>query len=287
MKFGKRLKQQIQESLPEWRDKYLSYKELKKLVRLISEAPTLLNGSLEYGKTEAEFICLLNNEIDKFNGFFMEKEEDFIIRHLCGTQSLTNADSIIVEGVYDVGAGTLCMEVQQRIKRVVDLWGPNGREPSKADYKEEMGKIRKAIVDFHGEMVLLVNYSNINYTGLAKILKKYDKRTGGLLRLPFIQKVLEQPFFTTDLISKLVKECECIIDAVFPVEEESERAKEAKEAITVAGEGIFRNTVAALLTMQEIRKGSSTQSPFSLPPLNLPDSDLIQSIQLNATVPIV
>ena len=82
MKFGKRLKQQIQESLPEWRDKYLSYKELKKLVRLISEAPTLLNGSFEYGKTENEFMCLLNNDIDKFNGFFMEKEEDFIIRHM-------------------------------------------------------------------------------------------------------------------------------------------------------------------------------------------------------------
>ncbi|KAK7390195.1 hypothetical protein VNO78_25494 [Psophocarpus tetragonolobus] len=255
MKFGKRLKQQIQESLPEWRDKYLSYKELKKLVRLISTAPTLSNGSLEYGKTEAEFVYFLNNEVDKFNGFFMEKEEDFIIRH---------------------------MEVQQRIKRVVELWGPNGSQASQSDFKEEMAKIRKAIVDFHGEMVLLVNYSNINYTGLAKILKKYDKRTGGLLRLPFIQKVLEQPFFTTDLISKLVKECESIIDAVFPAEEEAERAKEANEAITVAGEGIFRNTVAALLTMQEIRNGSSTQSPFSLPPLNLPDSDLIQSIQLNA-----
>lgn len=261
MKFGKRLKQQVQDTLPEWRDKFLSYKELKKLLRLISAAPTsLLNGSIGYGKSEAEFMYLLNNEIDKFNGFFMEQEEDFIIRH---------------------------KEVQQRIKRVVDLWGPNGSQPSEADYKEEMEKIRKAIVDFHGEMVLLVNYSNINYTGLAKILKKYDKRTGGLLRLPFIQKVLEQPFFTTDLISKLVKECETIIDAVFPVEEEAERAKEAKEAIVVAGEGIFRNTVAALLTMQEMRKGSSTQSAFSLPPLNLPDSDLIQSFQLNAAVPIV
>ncbi|KAL6322970.1 hypothetical protein AAG906_022873 [Vitis piasezkii] len=54
-----------------------------------------------------------------------------------------------------------------------------------------MGKIRKDMVDFHGEMVLLENYSNINYTGLAKILKKYDKRTGGLLRLPFIQKALQ------------------------------------------------------------------------------------------------
>lgn len=30
---------------------------------------------------------------------------------------------------------------------------------------EEMIKIRKEIVDFHGEMVLLENYSSLNYTG--------------------------------------------------------------------------------------------------------------------------
>lgn len=82
MKFGKRLKQQMQETLPGWRDNFLSYKELKKLVRLISSAaPMLLNGSLEYGKTEEEFVYLLNSEIEKFNSFFMEQEEDFVIRH--------------------------------------------------------------------------------------------------------------------------------------------------------------------------------------------------------------
>lgn len=46
----------------------------------------------------------------------------------------------------------------------------------------------------------------------------------------------------------------------------------------VLGEGIFRNTVAALLTMQEIRRGSSTYNHFSLPPLNLPDVELVQPI---------
>ncbi|KAF8380496.1 hypothetical protein HHK36_027983 [Tetracentron sinense] len=255
MKFGKRLKQQIQETLPEWRDKFLSYKDLKILVRLIS-------GSPESGKAEQEFVCLLDIEIDKFNAFFIEQEEDFIIRN---------------------------KELQQRIQRVIDTWGPNGSRPSETDYKEEMGRIRKDIVNFHGEMVLLENYSNINYTGLAKILKKYDKRTGGLLRLPFIQKVLQQPFFTTDLVSKLVKECESTIDAVFPVvEEEGIREERGKgEAITVGGQSIFRNSVAALLTMQEIRRGSSTYSHFSLPPLNLPDSDLIHSFQLNSPIPIL
>ncbi|XP_040991423.1 SPX domain-containing protein 3-like [Juglans microcarpa x Juglans regia] len=259
MKFGKRLKQQMQQTLPGWRDKFLSYKELKQLVRQISSSPTQSNGSLEYGKAEKEFVYLLNNEIEKFNAFFMEQEEDFVIRH---------------------------KELQQRIQRVVDIWGQNGSQPSEANYKDVMAKIRKDIVDFHGEMVLLVNYSNVNYTGLAKILKKYDKRTGGLLRLPFIQKVLQQPFFTTDLISKLVKECESTIEAVFPAED-GKKTRQPKQAITVAEEGIFRNTVAALQTMQDIRRGSSTYGHFSLPPLNLPDSDLTQSIQLISPIPII
>lgn len=33
------------------------------------------------------------------------------------------------------------------------------------DSNEQMMKIRKEIVDFHGEMVLLENYSSLNYTG--------------------------------------------------------------------------------------------------------------------------
>lgn len=32
-------------------------------------------------------------------------------------------------------------------------------------FDEELTQIRKEIVDFHGEMVLLENYSALNYTG--------------------------------------------------------------------------------------------------------------------------
>ncbi|KAK4414654.1 SPX domain-containing protein 3 [Sesamum alatum] len=254
MKFGKRLKQQIEQSLPGWQDNFLSYKELKKLVRLISSSSSL-------SLSEAEFVYLLNNEMEKFNAFFLEQEEDFVIRH---------------------------KELRQRIERVIERWGPNGTRPSHLEYRKEMAKIRKEIVNFHGEMVLLVNYSNINYTGLAKILKKYDKRTGRVLRLPFIQKVLQQPFFTTDLISKLVKDCETTLETVFPPSEPARKSRAAgmQAAALPPGEGIFRNTVAALLTMHEIRRGSSTYSHFSLPPLNLPDFDVIQSLQLLSPIQI-
>ena len=73
MKFGKRLKSQIEESFPEWRDKFLSYKDLKKLLRDISPD----NPSPQ---AEAAFIQLLNLEIEKFNTFFLELEEEFVIR---------------------------------------------------------------------------------------------------------------------------------------------------------------------------------------------------------------
>ncbi|KAI9091628.1 hypothetical protein K1719_028071 [Acacia pycnantha] len=72
MKFGERLKKQIMESVTEWQDKFMSYKELKKLVRLISPTEPLPNRVSEYGKVEVEFVYLLNNKIDKFNNFFME-----------------------------------------------------------------------------------------------------------------------------------------------------------------------------------------------------------------------
>ncbi|XP_038874843.1 SPX domain-containing protein 3 [Benincasa hispida] len=251
MKFGKRLKQQIEDTLPNWRDKFLSYKNLKKLVRRISDNVDV--------NANAEFVYLLNSEIDKFNSFFVEQEEDLVIRH---------------------------RELRQRIERVLESWSPHGNE--REHHREEIREIREDIVNLHGEMVLLVNYSNVNYTGLGKILKKYDKRTGGLLRLPFIQNILQQPFYKTDSLSKMIKDCESSIDAIFPTpKQEVSHENKPNISVSVGGEGIFRNTVSALLSMEQIRRGSSTYSHFSLPPLNLPDSDLIHSFQLNSPIPIL
>lgn len=231
MKFGKWLKRQIEQSLPAWREHFLRYKELKGIVS--SAAPP----------SPAEFVALLEADIDKINAFFIEQEEEFIIRH---------------------------RELQEAIRRAVE------REAA-----AEVAAIRREMVNFHGEMVLLLNYSSVNYIGLAKILKKYDKRTGGVLRLPVIAGVLQQPFFTTELISRLVRDCEAIMDAVFPLPPTQRLLVEAvalrdTEQEQQQEQSIFRNTVAALLTMQELRSGSSTYGHFSLPPITpLPDSELL------------
>ncbi|KAJ1259811.1 hypothetical protein BS78_10G184700 [Paspalum vaginatum] len=275
MKFGKSLSGQIVETLPEWRDKFLSYKDLKKRLKLIGAGPGNGGGAERQPKRarredggeadapsaaaamtpeEADFMRLLEAELDKFNSFFVEKEEEYIIRQ---------------------------KELQDRVARAA------GRES-----KEELMRVRKEIVDFHGEMVLLENYSALNYTGLVKILKKYDKRTGALIRLPFIQKVLQQPFFTTDLLYKLVKQCEAMLEQLLPTSavsvssedgkgDSNDEEKPAKPGSSlVNGGGIpeldeieymesmyMKSTIAALRSLKEIRSKSSTVSMFSLPPL--------------------
>lgn len=96
MKFGKSLSNQIEETLPEWRDKFLSYKELKKRLKLIN--PRFATGDsrplakrpkiaadedcteVMMSEEEANFVKLLEDELEKFNSFFVEKEEEYIIR---------------------------------------------------------------------------------------------------------------------------------------------------------------------------------------------------------------
>ncbi|PKA46765.1 SPX domain-containing protein 1 [Apostasia shenzhenica] len=298
MKFGKSLSNQIEETLPEWRDKFLSYKDLKKRLKLIgatssphrpikrprldhqngtnnttdTASPCFLGGGEDnrlctavtaLTQEEEDFLNLLEAELDKFNTFFVEKEEEYIIRQ---------------------------KELQDRVAKATEQ-----------ESKEEMMKVRKEIVNFHGEMVLLENYSALNYTGLVKILKKYDKRTGALIRLPFIQKVLQQPFFTTDLLYKLVKECEVMLDRLFPKKNEPSYSREevgddgggggsggkgiGEQKPTLPGSSLanfevpeleeieymeslyMKSTVSALRVLKEIRRGSSTVSVFSLPPL--------------------
>ncbi|KAL9226769.1 hypothetical protein vseg_002541 [Gypsophila vaccaria] len=287
MKFWKILSDLILQTLPDWRDKFLSYKHLKKHLKLITadhhhhhhhdhhdhhdgddgedggprpnKRPKITspNDDAAVSKAVGEFLVLLEVEIEKFNSFVVEKEEEYVIRW---------------------------KELQDRLAE------------SRYSNDELMG-IGREIVDFHGEMVLLENYSALNYTGLVKILKKYDKRTGTLIRLPFIQKVLQEPFYTNDTIFKLIKECEATLDRIFTQNEplvssqmvntedvpESDPNLPKKGMLVTADKELaeiehmesmyMKLTMSALRALKEIRSGSSTVNAFSLPPMESTPQD--------------
>lgn len=134
-------------------------------------------------------------------------------------------------------------------------------------------------------------------------MKKYEKRSGALIRMPFIQKVLQEPFFKIDVLNELVKDCETMLNHLFSLNELSVQSEvtEGKESCklqvdikntTTTGEEeekplkvpeleeieFMENTyvklaTSALRVLKEIRGGSSTVDMFSLPPLGKNESE--------------
>ncbi|EOA21138.1 hypothetical protein CARUB_v10001482mg [Capsella rubella] len=282
MKFGKEFRTHLEETLPEWRDKFLCYKPLKKLLKYYPDFPppsdsdhldsrpvfadttnlssaaeddVVLPGVRPTEDLQGSFLRILNEELDKFNDFYVDKEEDFVIR---------------------------LQELKERIELIKEKNGRNGEFASESEFSEEMMDIRRDLVTIHGEMVLLKNYSSLNFAGLVKILKKYDKRTGGLLRLPFTQLVLHQPFFTTEPLTRLVRECEANLELLFPTEAEVVESSStgqahssshqnhsprisAETSSTLGDENldIYKSTLAAMRAIRGLQKASSTYNPLS------------------------
>ncbi|KAK9067213.1 hypothetical protein SSX86_014539 [Deinandra increscens subsp. villosa] len=258
MKFGKEFGIHLEQTLPEWKDKYLCYKPLKKLLKHLPN-PTaddhlqpppnrLLDPRL--ADLQHWFVRILNEELDKFNDFYVDKEEEFVIRF---------------------------QELKQRIEQVKEKSSKDGVFTSEIEFSEETMAIRKEFVTIHGEMVLLKNYSSLNFAGIIKILKKYDKRTGGLLRVHFTQLALRQPFFTTEPLTRLVHECEENLDLLFPLEAEvveftsssrpnagtSNDNATAPLSVGEGGSDVYRRTVDAIRTIKGLKKESSTSNPLS------------------------
>ncbi|CAI6003161.1 unnamed protein product [Closterium sp. NIES-64] len=281
MKFGKRLRDQEEDTLPEWRGKFLRYKELKKRLKTISaesperelegaeqpldlcdESSDIVRRALFSGSSEDPFVQLLLSELDRFNDFFADKEEEFVIRMHTIKQRI--ASEVPRRSASD---GT----VQEFLLDNADSAGVNS--------------IRRAIVALHGEMVLLENYSSLNYMGLVKIVKKHDKRTSHPLR-PFLRTVLQQPFCTTELLSQLISECEVLLQQLLPPSEQSftlhqdvPTAAAEEVEVTPAREPaaaefdsddndtvamVYRSACSALRALIEIRSSSKTPHPIML-----------------------
>lgn len=242
----------------------MSYKTLKKLLKNLPnyQRPPAVDQtdgqdlpSRPLVELHEWFVRILNEELEKFNDFYVDKEEEFVIRF---------------------------QMLKERIDKVMEKSCKDGVITSESEFSEEIMDIRKDFVTIHGEMVLLKNYSSLNFAGLIKILKKYDKRTGELLRLPFTQVALDQPFFTTEPLTRLVRECEANLELLFPLTEEvieststpqDSRNPPSNSGTNISSEisipqgdeavHIYRSTVAAIRTLRGLRKASSTYNPLS------------------------
>jgi SPX domain protein involved in polyphosphate accumulation len=160
------------------------------------------------------FVKTLNDEMKKFNAFFMNAEEDLVMRE----RVLATRFHELV----DKKTGKLSAAKHRDAKNRDDA-----KDVSESAARE-LRETRRAFADFHGELVLMEHWTSLNYTALVKILKKHDKRSSLRLRSPVLASALQQPFYSTEVLTELIKKTESRFRVLHALASETEAAAREK-----------------------------------------------------------
>lgn len=227
MKFGKTITKVTDLSDPEWAPFWLNYKNLKKKLKIVCKevtgeeaaAYTALtenensNESLKKFSGEVAFFRALWGELNKCTNFFLNAEQQFVVRK---ARLLEGWRLLLVPGTISDG-------------------DPHAR-------------LTAACVKFYRDLLLLENFSIMNYTAFSKILKKHDKLCRFRTRESFMKNVVNHAPFAQykniiamvqdieNLFTEISKYSECkyseeeqlFIDTVRSINREATKMKEAE-----------------------------------------------------------
>ena len=166
--------------IKDWYYYYISYDELKRNLRTDFEhTPAIQQGQKPKRKPwdeedEQRFVNKLEEELEKVYTFQKVKSQEIIRRIRTTEKEVNEAISRTEEAQHD-----------ERFK---------ANEPSEEEYMLLEEDLSDVIADVHD----LAKFTQLNYTGFQKIIKKHDKMTHWHLKPGFAARLNARPFFKDD-----------------------------------------------------------------------------------------
>ncbi|KAM0199948.1 hypothetical protein ACHAPI_003048 [Fusarium lateritium] len=209
MRFGRTLRESV---YPPWKDKYIEYAKLKSLLREDAE-----DDSQPWTEEDETRFCeeIFNNQLEKVAHF---QEQRF------------NALKERVDSVFD---------------KLKELAPVESTEEDGAPQKGEISASRlrtleSELDEITNEVRELKKYSNINYTGFLKIIKKHDRKRGDRYKVrPMMQLSLSQrPFNSETGYSPLLNKLSIMY---FAIRQQLEEGGDALPPMDFESQGETRN----------------------------------------------
>ncbi|PPJ58894.1 hypothetical protein CBER1_04423 [Cercospora berteroae] len=178
---------------PEWKDQYIDYAKLKKLLRDDESAPNSPTTESQPDKwtddDESKFVDeLVNVQLEKVHKFHRDTVEKLRDR-TAKCESKLDAIAAAEQGEASSGEGN-------------GEGNGNGKKPvpSEEEQKNMLQGVLKELDHITKETNELEKYSRINYTGFLKAAKKHDRKRGGSYRVrPLLQvRLAALPFNKED-----------------------------------------------------------------------------------------
>ncbi|KAK6428695.1 vacuolar transporter chaperone [Oleoguttula sp. CCFEE 5521] len=182
MRFGQQLRSSL---IRDWYYYYISYDDLKQSLRTDFEhTPAISTGRQSKRKPwgeddEQQFVNQLEQELDKVFTFQKVKSQE-IIRRIKASEK----------------------EVNDAVER--NAAAAAGGAESEAVTEEEFMLLEEDLSDVIADVHDLAKFTQLNYTGFQKIIKKHDKQTNWHLKPVFAARLKARPFFKDDYDGTIV-----------------------------------------------------------------------------------
>ncbi|RMZ91551.1 hypothetical protein DV736_g1204, partial [Chaetothyriales sp. CBS 134916] len=175
MKFGQQLRQSL---IKDYSWYYIDYDGLKDALKT-----EFVNGKDGERKPwtnddESSFIKLLEAELDKVYTFQKLKSQEIVSRIKAS---------------------------EQEVKQVLERQAQQSDSETDPDLEDDFELLEADVSDVIADVHDLAKYTQLNYTGFQKIIKKHDKQTGIYLRPTFSTRLKAKPFFADNYDAFIVK----------------------------------------------------------------------------------
>ncbi|RMY00078.1 hypothetical protein D0867_11869, partial [Hortaea werneckii] len=178
MRFGQQLRSSL---IKDWYYYYIDYEGLKKSLQPVPENPNA-SGARKKSSSQAwseedeqRFVNHLEEELDKVFTFQRVKSQE-IIRRINASEK----------------------EVNEVIARSQAAGQGDERAKANAPTEEEFSLLEEDLSDISADVHDLAKFTQLNYTGFQKIIKKHDKQTNWHLKPVFAARLNARPFFKDD-----------------------------------------------------------------------------------------
>ncbi|KAL1923529.1 uncharacterized protein VTP21DRAFT_8509 [Calcarisporiella thermophila] len=188
---------------------------------------------------ERQFFNCMENEIEKINEFFNDKEDQAFEKLLMIIDQIrvvelhqarhkrrasNPADRTIASYSWLINT---VINWFSSTNRALDLMGQKHQDSSATsqnsedfveqtiNYRMAKSRIKHAMVEFYRGLEMLKNYRTLNQMGFAKILKKFDKIARWNASDYYMEKVNSQSFITSRVLEDIIKQVENVFVVYF------------------------------------------------------------------------
>eukprot|EP01105_Mastigella_eilhardi_P016381 TRINITY_DN3740_c0_g1_i1.p1 TRINITY_DN3740_c0_g1~~TRINITY_DN3740_c0_g1_i1.p1 ORF type:complete len:450 (-),score=113.83 TRINITY_DN3740_c0_g1_i1:772-2070(-) len=225
------------QAVPEWKDRYLRYRALKKQLVQLQHALLRMaarNGHDDMLSEEADFWATLEENFEMVENFYLFQiseagttfsnlvHEGMFLKLIDSYEPGSGHEGVALTSISDLKPGRVQLDALKRALQGFLFQGPPSAQLTPNEVTdmvitpEAKATLRRAFVEFYRGLMLLRNYCQLNVEGFARVTTQYDRKLASHVGDRYLtSKTANFKFWRQEALTTLIEECEHVFATAF------------------------------------------------------------------------